>query len=949
MGGVEIEDCVTMAQFNELWQSMEEKQDRLTRDLQALLTEIRGRCQPHDGASNHGEDGEDSDGRAAARRGREQVRRNQGAAHGRGRGRGRRNDDSDESEDVDEDNHSQYHGGRRHHRRGNHEERFGKLKFTMPKFDGGSDPEAYFTWELKVDKIFRLHNYSEEKKLAMASLEFDGYALIWWEQLLRDREEDGENPIATWDEMKQEMRICFVPKHYQRDLFDKLQNLKQGSLSVEEYYKKMEKAMIRADVCEDEEQTIACFMAGLHHNIQRIVEFHPYRHLIDLVHQATKAERQLQQDAKNSKPLSYGMRTMSGGGKSISRFTAAPSSAKSSSGDLRSNVQGIFRGKNAAAQGMSSKPSASTTTSVGSTAKSSGIQCFKCGGHRHVIKECSNNHVIIVKDNGEYESASEEEVEEEYDDEAHEDEEHSRCEFEQGAALVVAQILSVQMKKAKNGQRHNLFQTRAKVQDKVVKVIIDGGSCHNIASREMVDKLGLKLQRHPHPYHVQWLNDLGDIKIGYRVKVPFKIGEYVDTVECDVAPMSVCHLLLGRPWQYDRYTQHCGRTNQYTLDLKGKKFVLKPMMPQQIMAEHLQKQTEISSASDGREEQKKLSAIHNSDYEDIFPKETPSRLPPIRGIEHQIDLIPGAALPNCPPYHTNPEETKEIQSKSVGEHMKHIRQVLDELRKEKLFANLEKCSFCTDHVVFLGFVVSGKGIEVDEPKVKAIKDWPTPTNVSQVRNFHGLAGFYRRFVRDFSTIAAPLNELTKKGVDFKWENSQETAFQELKKHLTEAPLLVLPDFTKTFEVECDASGIGIGGVLMQQGKPVAYFSEKLGGAQLNYFVYDKELYALVRVLETWQHYLWPKEFVIHSDHEALKYLKGQAKLNRCHAKWVEFIKTFPYIVKYKKGKDNVVADALSRKSVLLNQLEVKVLGLESLKGLYNNDPEFSEPNHMEVD
>jgi hypothetical protein len=133
---------------------------------------------------------------------------------------------------------------------------------------------------------------------------------------------------------------------------------------------------------------------------------------------------------------------------------------------------------------------------------------------------------------------------------------------------------------------------------------------------------------------------------------------------------------------------------------------------------------------------------------------------------------------------------------------------------------------------------------------------------------------------------------------------------------------------------------------MQQGKPIAYFSEKLGGAQLNYSVYDKELYALVRALETWQHYLWPKEFVIHSDHEALKYLKGQAKLNRRHSKWVEFIETFPYIVKYKKGKDNVVADALSRRNVLLTQLEVKVLGLENLKEMYNDDHEFLEPyNH----
>lgn len=216
-------------------------------------------------------------------------------------------------------------------------------------------------------------------------------------------------------------------------------------------------------------------------------------------------------------------------------------------------------------------------------------------------------------------------------------------------------------------------------------------------------------------------------------------------------------------------------------------------------------------------------------------------------------------------------------------------------------------------------------------------------NVSQVRSFHGLAGFYRRFVKDFSTIAAPLNELTKKGVSFEWGKAQEDTFCELKKRLTEAPLLILPDFTKTFEIECDASGIGIGGVLMQEGKPIAYFSEKLGSAQLNYPVYDKELYALVRALETWQHYLWPKEFVIHSNHEALKYLRGQANLNRRHAKWVEFIESFPYIVRYKKGKENVVADALSRKSVLLTQLDVKVSSLESLKELYAKDSEFSDP------
>ncbi|WVZ89455.1 hypothetical protein U9M48_035861 [Paspalum notatum var. saurae] len=242
--------------------------------------------------------------------------------------------------------------------------------------------------------------------------------------------------------------------------------------------------------------------------------------------------------------------------------------------------------------------------------------------------------------------------------------------------------------------------------------------------------------------------------------------------------------------------------------------------------------------------------------------------------------------------------------------MDHLRAVFNALRDARLFGNLEKCIFCMDRVSFLGYVVTPQGIEVDETKIEAIKSWPVPQTITQVRRF------YRRFVKDFSTIAAPLHELTKKGVAFHWGKAHDESFDALKGKLTHAPLLQLLNFGMTFELECDASGVGIGAVLMQDGKPVAYFSEKLHGPILNYSTYDKELYALVRSLETWRHYLWPKKFVIHSDHESLKYLRSQNNLNHQHAKWVELIESFPYVIKHKKGKDNVIADALSRRYTL---------------------------------
>ena len=157
-----------------------------------------------------------------------------------------------------------------------------------------------------------------------------------------------------------------------------------------------------------------------------------------------------------------------------------------------------------------------------------------------------------------------------------------------------------------------------------------------------------------------------------------------------------------------------------------------------------------------------------------------------------------------------------LYSKTFDDHLVHVEQVLQTLRNAKLYANLEKCAFCLDKVVFLGIVVSKDGVQVDETKVKAIRDWPILTSVKEVRSFHGLASFYSHFVKHFISKASPLNELVKKGVTFQWGDKQEVAFETLKHKLTNAPILALPNFQKSFELECDASVVGIGVVLIQE-------------------------------------------------------------------------------------------------------------------------------------
>ncbi|GKV11590.1 hypothetical protein SLEP1_g22836 [Rubroshorea leprosula] len=592
------------------------------------------------------------------------------------------------------------------------------IKMKIPPFQGKNDPDVYLEWEKKVELVFDCHNYSEEKKMKLATMEFTNYVVVWWDQLVLGRR-NRERPVDTWEEMKAVMRKRFVPSHYYRDLYQRLQGLTQGSRSVEDYHKEMEITMVRANVEEDREATMARFLHGLNRDIANVMELQHYVELEDMAHMAMKVERQLKRKGATTRT----------GQNPGSSFSSKPNWSK--------------KGENFA---FKPKTSTSKSKDVGSSEKSKtnsmqgrnrDVKCFRCLRRGHIASQCPNKHTMILKKDGEIETEGES------DDDFMpplEDADDGMEYAVDGELLVTRHALNVQAKEDDEVQCDNICHTRCHIKNKVCSVIIDGGSCTNVASTVLVEKLSLPMKKHPRPYKLQWLNDCREIKVNKQVLVSFSMGCYKDEVLCDVVPMHAGHLLLGSPWQYDRRVTHDGFKNHYSFIMEGKTITLVPLSPRQVYEDQLRlkkesklrKESELKgmknkekTAEKVSKKRQKIESAENKerksvsvyakesdvkaaffakqpmfvllykdtyfntnelndslpnvvksllqDFKDVFPDDVPNVLPPITGIEHQIDFIPGATIPNRPAYRSNPNETKELQRGCVWVHMRKER------------------------------------------------------------------------------------------------------------------------------------------------------------------------------------------------------------------------------------------------------------------------------------
>ncbi|XP_052723098.1 uncharacterized protein LOC128193518 [Vigna angularis] len=808
------------------------------------------------------------------------------------------------------------------------------LQHHPSKFNGKGLPDEADQWLRDMERIFNAKRCPDENRLAYTEYLLTGEASHWWASA-RAILTDARQPI-TWEVFRNKFYEEYFPDSVRFAKEVEFLQLVQGGMSVSEYTNKFKHLVRFNTVATNEEWQCRKFENGLRSELKVMISSLCIRTFPAMVERAKVLEKNMAEAERHKKQ----------------QILRGPIVS-------RGNVN--QRGSPYARSAVNASGSQALVP-TGQSGQQGSVVCYKCGGP-HYRSSCPQlvgvKYCTRCRRNG-----------------------HLENECNMGGCAVMRPPNAGRNQQGRGGRAQatgrvyaitgaeaassgTLVTDTCLVHGIPCCVLFDSGATHSFISKACVEKLGI-VERDMQFDLVVSTPAAGELRTStVCIRCPIVVEGHSYKVNSICLPLKDLEIILGMDWL---------AANHILIDCGNKELVFPDEDEECVGVTLGQLKEDIMEGAScflimthedqelGELRQERASVVDSKErtsileeFQDVFPEEIPG-LPPVREIEFTIDLVTTAAPISVQPYRMAPAELVELKkqieelmekvkeddiqktafrsryghyeyvvmpfgvtnapavfmdymnrifrpyldkfvvvfiddiliySKTQAEHEEHLRAVLSVLREKELYAKLSKCEFWMKEVQFLGHVVSAEGISVDPSKVRAVLDWKSPRSVTKVRSFVGLAGYYRRFIEGFAKIVAPLTQLTRKDQPFAWTDLCEERFQELKVKLTSAPVLILPDTSKPFEVYCDASHQGLGCVLMQDRRAVAYASRQL-----------------------------------------------KKELNMRQRRWLEFLKDYEFELLYHPGKANVVADALSRKSVHVSLMMVKELHLvESFRDL----------------
>ncbi|WVZ52806.1 hypothetical protein U9M48_003828 [Paspalum notatum var. saurae] len=761
------------------------------------------------------------------------------------------------------------------------------MKGHPPTFSHSADPLQADDWLRAVERQLDIAQCNDQERVLYAAGQLRGAALDWWESYSQqDRER------FTWAQFRERFRSHHVPAGIMKMKKKEFLSLKQGNMSVTEYRDKFLQLARYAptEVAEDGDKQ-EHFLEGLNDNLQLQLmnnTFNNFNHLVDRALLTEQKRREIDEKKRKLNPASSNSNTRPRYPQQYQQQRQQPQQQQyqqqigQGQRYQNQNQRPTYR---AMPQGQSNPPAQNQATVPVVR------NCYKCGDSGHLANNCPQRG----------------------------QQQHQQA--RQNAPQQQQQGRPNQQHKAPLQGKVNHVTAETAAEAPNVVLVIDSMDIDIILGMDTLEKWGVKIDCAQRTVHLA-ASDGQEVGIsasspsGYLHQMEIRPTDGIRIV-CDypdVFPDELPVLLVEKKdTDVKRMCVDYRALNKVTIKNKY------PLPRIDDLFDQLQGAC-VFSKIDLR------SGYHQLK---IRPSDIPKTAFTTKYGLYEYTVM-SFGLTNAPAYFMQLMNSVFmdyldkfvvvfiddilIYSKTEAEHEEHLRLVLQRLREHKLYAKFSKCEFWIDEVRFLGHVVSKGGIAVDPSKVGLVTNRKVPEIPKEVRGFSGLAGYYRRFIENFSRIAKPMTSLSEKDAEFRWTNAQQAAFDELKKRLTTAPVLTLPDQQKKFIVYCDASRDGLGCVLMQEGKVIAYASRQLRKHELNYPTHDLELAAVVHALKIWRHYLYGQRCEIYTDHKSLKYIFTQNELNMRQRRWLELIKDYDMEIHYHPGKANVVADALSRKS-----------------------------------